>query len=49
MYGEIADVNDQQHLIAYLAGKLAKIASVTADKPVTTADIVEIAERNVHK
>lgn len=38
-----------RHLIAYLAGKLAEIASVTADKPVTPADIIELAERNVHK
>ena len=49
MYGEIADVNDQQRIIAYLAGKLAEIASVNADKPVTPADIIELAERNVHK
>lgn len=49
MYGEIADVNDQQRITDYLAGKLAEIASVTADKPVTPADIIELAERNVHK
>ena len=44
--------NERKHnrcLIDYLAGKLAEIASVTADKPVTTADIIELAERNVHK
>lgn len=49
MYGEIADVNAQQRIIDYLAGKLAEIANVSADKPVTPADIIELAERNVHK
>ena len=49
MYVEIADVNAKQRIVDYLAGKLAEIANVSADKPVTPADIIELAERNVHK
>ena len=47
--GDREPMTHDQRIIAYLAGKLAEIASVSTDKQVTPAEIIELAERNVHK
>ena len=49
MYGEIADVTDQQRIIDFLAGKLAAISGNINDKPVTPEEVIAWAEKNVKK
>ena len=47
--GDRAPMSHDQRIIAYLANKLAKMVNATSSgKPVTPADIIELAEHNIH-